>query len=196
MPTPVPRCPAVAVATEADLVLQSSAANGSFPPTSSSTGTSRPPWKTTSCSSKSGCHPVPPAAGWAFDEIVQRHGDFALVGVAAMLALDQDRRIHEARVCLIGVADHAVRAPAVEASLVGQAPTVDAFTAAAADAVQGPVAGIRHARIGGVPPTPRRRRGSRRADHRRRTGRRSIDRAKRSRSSSTASNAGRMPKCG
>lgn len=78
----------------------------------------------------------PAGAGWAFDEIVQRHGDFALVGVAAMLALDQDRRIREARVCLIGVADRAVRAPVAEASLIGQAPTVDVFTAAAADAVR------------------------------------------------------------
>jgi carbon-monoxide dehydrogenase medium subunit len=78
----------------------------------------------------------PAGAGWAFHEIVQRHGDFALVGVAAMVALDQERRVRESRLCLIGVADRAVRAPAAEATLAGQAPTADAFAAAAEDAVR------------------------------------------------------------
>ena len=59
----------------------------------------------------------PTGAGWAFYEIARRHGDFALVGVAAMVALDDDRRIREARLRLMGVADRAVRAPAAEAAL-------------------------------------------------------------------------------
>ncbi len=32
-----------------------------------------------------------PTAGWAFYEVARRHGDFALVGVAAMVSLDGDR---------------------------------------------------------------------------------------------------------
>ena len=52
----------------------------------------------------------PAGAGWAFHEIVRRHGDFALVGVAAMLTI-ADGRVGEARIGLMGVADRAVRAP-------------------------------------------------------------------------------------
>jgi CO/xanthine dehydrogenase FAD-binding subunit len=72
----------------------------------------------------------PPAAGWAFHEIARRHGDFALVGVAAMVTLDDDE-VREARVALMGVADGPVRAVTAEAGLVGQRPEPDALEAAA-----------------------------------------------------------------
>ena len=78
----------------------------------------------------------PAGAGWAFREVARRHGDFALVGVAAMVALNAERRVDEARVCLIGVADRAVRAAKAEASLAGAEPTSAAFAAAAAEAVE------------------------------------------------------------
>jgi carbon-monoxide dehydrogenase medium subunit len=77
----------------------------------------------------------PPDAGWAFYEVVRRHGDFALVGVAAMVEHGFDT-ITEARLALIGVADRAVRAPAAEAALVGQPPTAETFAAAAAEATR------------------------------------------------------------
>ena len=81
--------------------------------------------------------PVGPAgAGWAFHEVARRHGDFALVGVAAMVTLDADSRIDEARLCMIGVADRAMRPGDAEASLVGSQPGVDAFTVAAEEAVK------------------------------------------------------------
>jgi len=77
----------------------------------------------------------PAGAGWAFYEIARRHGDFALVGVAAMLTLDGDR-IDDARLALIGVADRAVRAPDAEAALRGHAANVDTFAAAAREATK------------------------------------------------------------
>ena len=77
----------------------------------------------------------PDGAGWAFHEIVRRHGDFALVGVAAMLALDGDR-IGEARLALIGVADRAIRATGAEAALTGQSTDAAAFEAAAREATK------------------------------------------------------------
>jgi carbon-monoxide dehydrogenase medium subunit len=81
--------------------------------------------------------PVPPAgAGWAFEEVARRHGDFALVGVAAMVSRAGDR-IDAARVCLFGVADRPVRVPAVEASLAGATVSDDTFASAAVDAVAG-----------------------------------------------------------
>jgi CO/xanthine dehydrogenase FAD-binding subunit len=77
----------------------------------------------------------PAGAGWAFHEIVRRHGDFALVGVAAMVVLDGDR-IGEARITLMGVADRAVRAAAAEAGLAGQAVDADIVAAAASEATK------------------------------------------------------------
>lgn len=80
--------------------------------------------------------PVGPAgAGWAFQELARRSGDFALVGVAAMVALNAERRVDAARVCLFGVADRPVRATTAEASLAGAEPTIDNFAAAASEAV-------------------------------------------------------------
>jgi len=75
----------------------------------------------------------PPGAGWAFYEIARRHGDFALVGVAAMVSLDGDR-IRESRVALMGVADRAVRATGAEAMLAGGPASADSFAAAAQEA--------------------------------------------------------------
>jgi carbon-monoxide dehydrogenase medium subunit len=72
-----------------------------------------------------------PSAGYAFQEVARRHGDFALVGVAAMLALDGDGRIADGRVALMGVADVPHRARAAEAELVGAAPTAETFAAVA-----------------------------------------------------------------
>lgn len=60
--------------------------------------------------------------GWAFIEVARRHGDFALVGVAALVKLDAERRISQARVALSGVADTPVRAVAAEELLRGRAP--------------------------------------------------------------------------
>lgn len=77
----------------------------------------------------------PPAAGWAFREVSRRHGDFALVGVAAMVALAEGR-IREARICLMGVADRPVRALDAEAALAGASPAEDAFAEAAIGAVR------------------------------------------------------------
>jgi carbon-monoxide dehydrogenase medium subunit len=78
----------------------------------------------------------PEGAGWAFHEIARRHGDFALVGVAAMVALDGNRQVGEARITLMGVADRAVRAVEAEAALVGAAPGADVIEAAAHEATK------------------------------------------------------------
>ncbi|WP_029431503.1 xanthine dehydrogenase family protein subunit M [Blastococcus sp. URHD0036] len=79
----------------------------------------------------------PPGAGWAFTEVARRHGDFALVGVAAMVVLDDAGSVEAARLCLMGVADVPLRLPAVEASLAGQPVSADTVAAAATDAVAG-----------------------------------------------------------
>ena len=81
--------------------------------------------------------PISPAAtGWSFYEVARRHGDFALVAAAAMVRLDANGLIEEARICTIGVADRPVRARQVEGSLSGAAASADTFAAAAADAAR------------------------------------------------------------
>ena len=61
-------------------------------------------------------------AGWGFAEVARRHGDFALVGAAA-LAWRDGARIAGARLAFFGVGGTPVRAMAAEAALAGQEPT-------------------------------------------------------------------------
>jgi carbon-monoxide dehydrogenase medium subunit len=76
--------------------------------------------------------PVGPAgAGWSFMEVARRYGDFALVGVAAMVALDGAACVSESRISLVGVADRPIRAGDAEASLQGVVPSDEAYAAAA-----------------------------------------------------------------
>ncbi|MCL6551656.1 MAG: xanthine dehydrogenase family protein subunit M [Firmicutes bacterium] len=68
----------------------------------------------------------PPGTGWAFQEVARRHGDFALVGVAALVRLDGDRRCAEARLAFTGVGPGPVRVAEAEALLLGRALTREA----------------------------------------------------------------------
>jgi len=80
---------------------------------------------------------LPPAhAGWGFHEMARRHGDFALVGVAAVIAL-QRGAVAEARVAVFGAAATPVRARDAERALVGRAATEAAIAEAAGLAVAG-----------------------------------------------------------
>jgi carbon-monoxide dehydrogenase medium subunit len=63
---------------------------------------------------------LPSQAGWAFDEVARRQGDFALVGVAATLTSDAEGRVADARLALFGVGDTAVRVDAAETWLRGR----------------------------------------------------------------------------
>jgi len=71
-----------------------------------------------------------PGTGAAFEEIARRHGDFAIVGLAAQLTL-ADGVISDARLAFSGVADVPVRATAAEELLIGQQPAAEPFEAAA-----------------------------------------------------------------
>jgi len=70
--------------------------------------------------------------GHAFTEYARIHANFAVVAVAALIALDGDR-IARAALALTGVAPTAIRATAAEQTLAGGAAD-DATAAAAADA--------------------------------------------------------------
>ena len=75
---------------------------------------------------------LPAGAGWSFQEVARRHGDFALVGVAAVVGLGDPGTCSHVRVALFGVAPTAVRSPGAEQALLGQKPDEQAIAAAAA----------------------------------------------------------------
>jgi carbon-monoxide dehydrogenase medium subunit len=81
---------------------------------------------------------LPPAhAGWGFREMARRQGDFALVGVAAVVTLARGV-VADARVAIFGAAPTPLRARETERTLTGQAATATVL----ADAAQRATAGL------------------------------------------------------
>ena len=70
--------------------------------------------------------------GQAFVEFARRHGDFAIVGVAAMLSLDGEA-IRRASLAVAGVGPHPVRLTRIEAALEGEPAGEASFKAAASE---------------------------------------------------------------
>lgn len=81
---------------------------------------------------------LPPAhAGWGFREMARRQGDFALVGVAAVVTIARGV-VADARVAIFGAASTPLRARETERALTGQAATASVL----ADAAQRATAGL------------------------------------------------------
>jgi CO/xanthine dehydrogenase FAD-binding subunit len=68
-------------------------------------------------------HATPPRS--AFIEIARRHGDFALVGVAVALKVDESGACRDPRIVLSGVGGTPVRARQAEAALDGNVPSAE-----------------------------------------------------------------------
>jgi CO/xanthine dehydrogenase FAD-binding subunit len=79
------------------------------------------------------CFPeMAPGTGWSFTEFARRFGDFAIVGVAALLVPAKDR-IADARIALIGVGDKPWRQRRVEEQLLGKEVSADLFAKVSAE---------------------------------------------------------------
>lgn len=78
--------------------------------------------------------PTPPSTGTAWIEVARRHGDYALVGVAAVLTLREDSACEEARLVYTGVTPVPFDAREASGLLVGEQPNEEAFAAAAESA--------------------------------------------------------------
>jgi CO/xanthine dehydrogenase FAD-binding subunit len=72
---------------------------------------------------------LPAHTGWSYQEVSRRHGDFALAGAAAVLALDAEGKIRHARLTLTGATP--LRARHVEEFLMGEKPSAALFNDAA-----------------------------------------------------------------
>jgi carbon-monoxide dehydrogenase medium subunit len=73
----------------------------------------------------------PQGHGYGFHEFARRHGDFAVVGAAALVELDDDKTVRRASVTLCGVGQAPMPMPEAEAALVGKKPVVETIRAAA-----------------------------------------------------------------
>jgi CO/xanthine dehydrogenase FAD-binding subunit len=81
---------------------------------------------------------LPAGAGWAFDEVTRRHGDYALVGLGCVLEVDAAGTARAVRLAACGICDRPVRLTAAEAALNGTRLAIadlDAAARAAAAAV-------------------------------------------------------------
>lgn len=74
---------------------------------------------------------MPARTGWALMEVARRPHDFALVGVAAVLSLDDQERCQDTRIVFLSVGDGPVTAHHAAEVLRGQAPTPELMRAAA-----------------------------------------------------------------
>jgi carbon-monoxide dehydrogenase medium subunit len=75
-----------------------------------------------------------PGHGHGFHEFARRHGDFALVGAAALLDVGADSVVRRAALALFGVAPSPLRLDAAEAALTGKPLDSISINAAAAAA--------------------------------------------------------------
>ena len=99
---------------------------------------------------------MPAGCGYAFEEFARRHGDFAIVGIAAMVVRD-GARCTTARLATAGAGPVPVRLREAEAILERDGLGDAAIQAAAARAAELVTPGRRCARHGGVPASPDRR---------------------------------------
>src|ERR1700685_759853 len=79
--------------------------------------------------------PVPPRSGMSFMEVARRRGDFALIGVACSVQLDETGRCRAARIALCHAGDTPILAEDAGASLAGE-PISSSAIDQAADLVQ------------------------------------------------------------
>lgn len=74
--------------------------------------------------------PLPARTGGSFMEVARRSHDFALVGVAAVVSLDDKDIIRQARIVFLSAGDRPMVARRAAEALAGQAPTPQALQAA------------------------------------------------------------------
>jgi carbon-monoxide dehydrogenase medium subunit len=80
--------------------------------------------------------PLPMKSGWALEEVARRPHDFALVGVAAVVTLDDRGTCQKVRLVFLSVGDGPVLAHQAAEVLTGQVPTSEAIRAAVEKAAQ------------------------------------------------------------
>jgi len=75
--------------------------------------------------------PMPPGSGWSFVEFSRRRGDYALMGVAAVVRVDRRGNCASARLVYLNAGDGPIVAQQAAGLLEGATPSEAAFRAAA-----------------------------------------------------------------
>ncbi len=73
--------------------------------------------------------------GQAFTEFARRHGDFAIIGVAALVSIEDDR-IRKAAIAIAGLGAAPIRLTSAEKGLQGENPGDDTWRSAGAEAAR------------------------------------------------------------
>jgi carbon-monoxide dehydrogenase medium subunit len=128
---PAAELPAVMAALDARFVLRSRSGSRSIPAQDFYTGILSTALKPDELLTEIQVLPPPARTGTAFLELARRHGDFALVGVAVAMILDEKGSCSSARIALLSVGDGPVLASKAMATLVGSAPTASLIDEAA-----------------------------------------------------------------
>jgi len=129
---PAAEIPAVALVLDARLHLRSQGGARQLPATEFNTGLFETALTAEELLVEVELPPPPPCTGWAFTEVSRRHGDFALVGVAARITLGSDGKCSSARLALLSVGEGPVLAASAAAGLVGEVYGEDSLRGAAA----------------------------------------------------------------
>lgn len=128
---PAAELPAVMVALDARFVVRSRTASRTVPAEGFYTGILTTALRPDELLTEVQIPPPAVRTGTAFMELARRHGDFALVGVAVAMALDERGRCSSARIVLLSVGDGPVLADTAMAALVGSVPTTSRIEEAA-----------------------------------------------------------------
>jgi len=128
---PAAELPAVALALDAELVVRSARETRVIPAADWFQGYLATARRPDEILVEARFRKAPPGTGAAFHEVARRHGDFAIVGLAAQLTLTEDGTVSDARLAFSGVADVPVRARDAEDLLKGQRPAQELFEEAA-----------------------------------------------------------------
>jgi carbon-monoxide dehydrogenase medium subunit len=128
---PAAELPAVTLATDAELVARSMSGERTIPAAEFFLGYLTSALEETEVLTAVRFPPWPDRTGWSVQEISRRHGDYALVGLAALLGVGDDGRVERAALSFFGAGATPVRIPEAEAVLMGERPEPSSFAEAA-----------------------------------------------------------------
>lgn len=128
---PAAELPAVALATDAELVARSTDGERTIPAADFFLGYLSSALGETELLAAVRFPPWPERTGGSVAEVSRRHGDYALVGLAAVVGLGAEGRVERAALSFFGAGSTPVRATEAEQVLLGERPDPAAFAEAA-----------------------------------------------------------------
>jgi aerobic carbon-monoxide dehydrogenase medium subunit len=128
---PAAEMPAVAVALDARFRLQRSGGDRWVPARQFFAGLFSTALEPEEMLTEVAIPPLPQRTGWSFIEVARRHGDYAQVGAAALVTLDESGRCRAARLVYLSVGDAPVVAEEAARMLAGEELSPAAIQAAA-----------------------------------------------------------------